>query len=178
MAEFGYLLESIDPWWFLFFPILILLIDLVLIGSEISIILALAFFMLAGVKFSNYFGHTDFNGIILTWLIPVFLTIAFLFHRYLLDPFFSSKLPSDTKSIIGQRGLIEEVKVLNESENFFYKESSTIKERDTGTDVSSYRLIQKNGNSFVISNTKGLADGQAAKIIYDDNGIVTVEVLK
>jgi membrane protein implicated in regulation of membrane protease activity len=172
MNEIALFLESIDPWWFIFIPILILLIDWALIGSEVCLIIALAFFILAGAKFLNISGTT------LAWLIPVSLTVSFFFQRSLLKPLFSSKLPSDIQNVIGETGVVEEIIQKNESKEFFDESYLNQRKADQENNVSTFRLSLKKGKSYVISNTKGLKDGQAAKIINNDNGIVTVKVLK
>jgi len=172
MNEVANLLELIDPWWFLFFALLILLLDWIIIGSEVFLIIALACFLLAGARFLNL------NGTILTWLIPVFLAISFFFQRQIFKPFFTTKLPIEKKNAIGKKGLIEELKTINESQDVFYKYHTSIENGTSGAPVNSFRLIEKDGTSHVIKNSKGLVDGQTAKIISDDNGIVTVEIMK
>ena len=172
MNEVANLLELIDPWWFLFFALLILLLDWILLGSEVFLIIAFAFFMLAGAKFLNV------NGTTLAWLIPVFLAISFFFQRQIFKPFLAAKLPIEKKDAVGRKGLIEELKNINESQDVFYKYETSIEDGINEGSMNSFRLIEKDGTSHVIKNSKGLIDGQAAKIIKDDGGIVTVEIIK
>ena len=172
MNEVANFLELIDPWWFLFFAIVILLLDWILIGSEVFLIIAFACFLFAGAKFLNL------NGVILAWLIPVFLAISFFFQRQIFRPFLTAKLPIEKRNIVGRKGLIEELKTINESQDVFYKYETSIESRRTEGSINSFRLIENDGTSHVIKNSKGLVDGQTAKIIKDDSGVVTVEIIK
>jgi len=171
MNEIANFLDLIDPWWFLVLAFVILLIDW-LIAGEIFLIIALACFLLTGAKFLN------FSGDVLIWLIPLLLALSLFLQRQIIKPFLSARLPIEAKSIIGNRGTIEEVKTINESKNVFYKYDESIEKNKDTEIVSSFRFIHQDGNSNVIRNTQGLIDGQKGKIILDDNGVVTIEVIK
>jgi membrane protein implicated in regulation of membrane protease activity len=171
MSEIANFLDLVDPWWFLVLAFVILLIDW-LIAGEIFLIIALACFLLTGAKFLN------FSGNVLTWLIPLFLALSLFFQRQIIKPFLSARLPIEAKSIIGNRGIIEEVQTKNESKDVFYKYDESIEQNKDTEIVSSFRFVNQDGSSNVIKNTQGLIDGQQGKIISNDNGIVTVEVIK
>ena len=171
MSEIANFLDLVDPWWFLVLAFVILLIDW-LIAGEIFLIIALACFLLTGAKFLN------FSGDVLIWLIPLLLALSLFLQRQIIKPFLSARLPIEAKSIIGNRGIIEEVQTKNESKDVFYKYDESIEQNKDTEIVSSFRFVNQDGSSNVIKNTQGLIDGQQGKIISNDNGIVTVEVIK
>ena len=66
MYELSQLINSLDPWWIIFFALVLVSIDWLLLGNEIFLILGIAVFKLAIALFVNP------NYELSAWLVPLF----------------------------------------------------------------------------------------------------------
>ena len=168
MYELSQLINSIDPWWIIFFALILVSIDWLLLGSEIFLILGIAVLKLAIALFVNpNFEHS-------AWLVPLFLTSSFFFQRRLLRPIIYSRHPDEETSIVGTKGIIQKNSDNNEAQDVFFDYDVSI-ERTKKPSIETASIQLKDGRRFTVANHQDVTDGSTAKITQDVNGIVTVK---
>lgn len=168
MYELSQLINSIDPWWIIFFALILVSIDWLLLGSEIFLILGIAVLKLAIALFViPNFEHS-------AWLVPLFLTSSFFFQRHLLRPIIYSKHPDEESSIVGAKGIIRKTSDSNESQDVFFDYDVAI-ESTKKPSIQTASISLKDGRRYTVANPQDVTDGSTAKITQDVNGIVTVK---
>jgi hypothetical protein len=83
-----------DPWWVIFFALVLIAIDWIFINSEVFLVIGIAALKLSVTLFI----FDDVQQI--AWLVPVFLFTSFFFQRKLFNGLISSKLPDENSSSI------------------------------------------------------------------------------
>ena len=168
MYEVSQLINSLDPWWIIFFALVLISVDWFLIGSEIFLILGIAAFKLSIAIF--ILPEFDYSA----WLVPLFLTTSFFFQRRLLHPFIYSKHPDEESNIIGKEGVIRISAASNESQGVFFDYDVSL-ESGKKSDIETASINLTDGRRFTVANPQDVTHGCMAKITQDTNGIVTVK---
>lgn len=162
-----YILQA-DPWWIIFFALVLIAVDWILINSEVFLVIGIA-----ALKFAmSLFFFKDFAYIL--WLIPFFLFTSFYFQRALFSSVTSSKLPDENLSIVGMWGTIKKFSDKNQSKEVFFSYDTSIEKTDHFT-IETANVVLADGRSFTVLNASEVSDGDHVKITSYKNGLTTVK---
>ena len=158
----------IDPWWVIFFALILIAIDWILINSEVFLVIGIA-----ALKFAiALFFLRDFAYI--AWLIPLFLFTSFYFQRTLFTSLISSKLPDENLNLVGMKGTIKKFSDRNQSKDVFFNYDTSI-EQTNEISIETANVVLRDGRSFTVLNASDVSNGDLVKITSYNNGLVTVK---
>lgn len=157
-----------DPWWVIFFALILIAIDWVLINSEVFLVIGIA-----ALKFAvALFFLEDFTYI--AWLIPLFLFTSFYFQRALFSSLISSKLPDENLNIVGMKGTVRKFSDENQSKGVFFNYDTSTEPTKEVT-IETANVVLADGRSFTVLNASDVTNGDRVKITNYNNGLVTVK---
>jgi hypothetical protein len=157
-----------DPWWVIFFALVLIAIDWIFINSEVFLVIGIAALKLSVTLFI----FDDVQQI--AWLVPVFLFTSFFFQRKLFNGLISSKLPDENLNFVGQKGIIKKYSNENHSNDVFFNYEASI-EPKADVSIETANVILSDGRQLTIANPGGFQDGDTVKIVTHNNGVATVK---
>jgi membrane protein implicated in regulation of membrane protease activity len=171
---FAALISSTDPMWFVFFALLLFLLDWFLLQTEALSVLA------GGLLIVAFLDFVQVSPIIQIWSFPVSLAVAYFGQRKVFLLLRTGPTPfEETETHIGQIGVIKTIELKNESSSFFYDFKKSHDNSGLGNgdkEIKIFTIILENGSSLPVETAKQEFDGgEKVRIISVQNGTATVE---